>query len=181
MYRLGWAAAFSFSLLSLAADQPSFQTTVSLVKADAYVYDRQTRAPILGLQASDFAVFDEEQRCEIAHFGDESGPVDLLFLLDVSGSVREVLPQVAEATSDALSVLQPGDRAAVMAFSKRTVTTQPLTSDFDAVAEGIREATRVRIGLDTDINQALWSAADYLHRSTGTWRRAILIVTDNSQ
>jgi hypothetical protein len=38
-----------------------------------------------------------------------------------------------------------------------------------------------RIGLDTDINQALWSAATYMHDSGGTARRAILVLTDNMQ
>jgi VWFA-related protein len=182
MYRLGWAAAFAFlCCLSFAADQPSFHATVSLVKADAYVYDRHTRAPILDLAASDFVVFDEDQPCRIAHFGDESGPVDLLFLLDVSGSMVEILPKVAEAASDALSVLQPGDRAAVMAFTKRTALTQPLSGELSKATEGIRAAMSLRIGLDTDINQALWAAADYFHKAGGASRRAILILTDNSQ
>jgi len=180
--RLRFAVAASVvGVLALAADGPTFRTTLSLVKADAYVYDRQTHAAIVDLQQSDFRVLDEDQPRDLVYFGDDAGPLDLVLLLDVSGSVLEILPKIANAASGALSVLQPGDRAAVMAFSKRTVTTQPLTSDFDAVAEGIRDATRVRIGLDTDINQALWSAADYLHRAGGTARRAILIVTDNEQ
>lgn len=174
-------AAFVAGALALAADGPSFRTTLSLVKADAYVYDRQSGAPILDLQSSDFRVLDEDQPRDIAYFGPDAGPLDLVLLLDVSGSVLEILPRVADAASGALSVLQPGDRAAVMAFSKRTAMTQPLTADLDAVAGGIRTATRVRIGLDTDINQALWSAADYLHRSPSASRRAILILTDNMQ
>ena len=95
--------------------------------------------------------------------------------------MRELLPQVADRATAALSVLQPDDRAAVMAFTKTTALTQPLTADFGAVAQGIRAAMSLRIGLDTDINQALWSAADYLHGFGGTARRAILILTDNLQ
>jgi hypothetical protein len=44
--------------------------------------------------------------------------LDLLLLLDVSGSVREILPEIANSAADALASLQPGDRAAVMAFRK---------------------------------------------------------------
>jgi hypothetical protein len=174
-------AASALCALALAADGPQFQTTLSLVKADAYVYDRQTHAPIVDLQASDFRILDEDQPRDIAYFGNDAGPLDLVLLLDVSGSVLETLPRVADAASDALSVLQLDDRAAVMAFSKKTAVTQRLTGDFDAVAQGIRDATTLRIGLDTDINQAVWAAADYLHRAAGASRRAILIVTDNDQ
>jgi hypothetical protein len=178
-FRLATAAAAC--ALAFAADPPTFHTTLTLVKADAYVYDRQSHEPMLGLQASDFRIFDENQPREIAYFGDDSGPVDLLFLLDVSGSVLEILPEIADAATGGLSALQPGDRAAVMAFTKTTVVTQPLTPDLSTVGAGIRAATSLRIGLDTDINQALWSAADYLHGAGGTARRAILIITDNIQ
>lgn len=178
--RLCAAAAFA-ALSALAADAPTFRATVTLVKADAYVYDRATRAPILGLQAPDFAVYDQEQQREIAYFAGESGPVDLVLLLDVSGSVREILPKLAQSATEALSFLQTGDRAAVMAFSKSTVLTAPLSAQADDVARGIRDAASLRIGLDTDINQALWSAAAYLHETGGGARRAILILTDNMQ
>jgi VWFA-related protein len=172
---------FALSALALAADAPTFHTTISLVKADAYVYDRQTHEPILNLQASDFQVLDEDRSREITYFGNDSGPLDLVLLLDVSGSVRETLPQLADAATTALSTLEEGDRSGVMAFTKTTVLTQPLTNHSEEVARGIRDATRLRIGLDTDINQALWSAADYLHGAGGTARRAILILTDNMQ
>ena len=181
MFRRVCATVFAAIALAGAADDPTFRHTVSLVKADAYVYNRQTHAPILDLQASDFRILDDDQPRDIVYFGNDSGPLDLVLLLDISGSVREILPRVADAASNALSTLQAGDRAGVMAFTKTTVITQPLTANFDEVAQGIRLATNLRIGLDTDINQALWAAADYLHRSGGASRRAILILTDNSQ
>jgi len=173
------AIAFGLGALALGVDAPTLHATVSLVKTHANVYDHQSRVPILDLQASDFIICDEDQPREIAYFADESGPVDPLLLLDVSGSVREVLPQLANSAADAPSVLPPGDRAAVMAFSKKTLLIQEMTTRFGAVARGIQAATSVRIGLDTDINQAVWSAADYLHRTGGAARRAILILTDN--
>ena len=175
------AIAFAFTVFCRASDMPKFQLTVSLVRADIQVFDRHSKAPIAGLEASDFIVLDEGQPREIVYFGNESGPPDLVFLLDVSGSVREVLPNIADATASALGVLGEEDRAAVMAFSKTTVLTQGLTRRVDAVSKGIRTATQISIGLDTDINQALWSAANYLHAAGSSRRRAIVILTDNMQ
>jgi von Willebrand factor type A domain len=175
------AVLIALGSFAKTADVATFHTTVSLVKADAYVYNRQTHAPILDLQASDFKILDENQPRELAFFEDDSGPVDLLLLLDISGSVRDILPQIADSATGALSALQEGDRCGVMAFTKTTAVTQSLTGELKEVARGIRDATTLRIGNDTDINQALWSAADYLHGSGGTARRAILIITDNMQ
>ena len=175
------ALVLAAAAAAIAGDPTTFRAGVSLVKADAFVYDRKTNSPILGLQPSDFQVYDGDEPREIAYFGSDSGPLDLVFLLDVSGSIREVLPRVAASAAGALSVLQPADRAAVMAFSKKTVLTQPLTAEVANIVQGIRDALSIRIGLDTDINQALWSAADYLHETGGESRRAILILTDNMQ
>jgi hypothetical protein len=174
------AAVIALSAV-FAADRPTFQAKASLVKADVYAYDRKSGAAIPDLTADDFRVFDGDEPREIVHFGTEAAPLDLVFLLDVSGSVRDVLSRVAESAVDALSVLDEQDRAAVMAFSKKTVLTQSLTSDHQAVAQGVRAATSIQIGLDTDINQAVWTAADYLHGSRGNARRAVLILTDNMQ
>jgi hypothetical protein len=180
--RFGIAGAvFALTFGATAADRPTFQTTLRLVRADAYVFDRQTRSPILDLQASDFRISDENEPRDIAYFANDSGPVDLVFLVDISGSVREILPQIAESAADALSALQAGDRAGVMAFTRTTVLTQPLSADLHAAAGGIRGAMSLQIGLDTDINQAVWAAADYLHGAGGTARRAILALTDNVQ
>jgi hypothetical protein len=180
--RFGAASSvLACAAIALAVDAPTFRTTVSLVKADAYVYDRQTRVPILGLQRSDFLVYDEDQPRKILYFGNDFRNVDLVLLLDVSGNVREILPALASSAAEALSVLEKGDRAAVMAFTKKTVISTALTGDFGAVARGILALSDLQIGLDTDINQALWAAADYLHKSGGSARRAILILTDNMQ
>jgi hypothetical protein len=174
-------ALIGWTVLLPASDSPTFHTSVALVKADVEVYDRRTRSPILGLNASDFTVHDEDQTRDIVYFGDDSGPLDVLLLLDVSGSVREILPQIAACATDALSALGEEDRAAVMAFSKTTALAQSLTLNFLAVAEGIRATLSLRIGLDTDINQAVCSAANYLHDAGGTSRRAVLVITDNMQ
>jgi hypothetical protein len=95
--------------------------------------------------------------------------------------MREALASLAVAAGDALAALGTGDRAAVMCFGSRNAVTQEWTTDFGAAAEGVRRAFAVRVGLDTDINQAVWAAADYVRRTGGTARRAILILTDNMQ
>src|SRR5688572_8217037 len=130
MHRLGTIAAFALCIHGRAEELPRFKATVRLVKADTYVYDRDSRRPVFGLQSSDFVLFDQDQSTGIEYFAGESGPVDIIFLLDISGTVRDMLPQFAAVSTAALSVLEQGDRAAVMGFTTRTVLTQPLSGDF---------------------------------------------------
>jgi VWFA-related protein len=165
----------------LAANGPAFRSDVTLVNVPTSVYDKKTGASISGLQASDFLIYDNGELRPLAYFGDDSGPLDLVLLLDVSGTMREAIPDLADRATTALGCLAPEDRAAVMAFGKRNTIVQPLTDDFAAVVQAIRSVPNVRVGLDTDINQAIWAAADYLRRSGGRSRRGILILTDNMQ
>ncbi len=182
MRALRWAGVLvGVAMAITAADGPVFHGDVTLVKVDALVYDRNTRATISDLQAADFEVHDGDEPREIAYFSGDSGPLDLVLLLDVSGTMREVLPNVAAQAREALANLGETDRAAVIAFGKQHTLVQPLTGRFEEVVRGLGRAFDVRVGLDTDINQAVWGAADYLRRNGGTARRAILILTDNIQ
>ena len=179
-YKIALLIGCSLMLLR-AGEGPTFRSDVTLVKVEAYVYDRNTRAPIHDLHAADFEVYDEQEPREILYFGNEDGPLDLVLLLDVSGSMRDVLLNVAGRAAEALSHLQAGDRTAVMAFGKRLAITQDITPDIRAIVQGIAKASDARVGLDTDINQAIWGAADYLRRRGGAAKRAVLIMTDNMQ
>ena len=71
---------------SLAADDVVFRTDVSLVRVDAQVVDSNNRA-VTGLTARDFVLKEDGRQQEIRNFASEDMPVDVLLLLDVSGSM----------------------------------------------------------------------------------------------
>lgn len=160
-------------------EQPTFRAGVSLVKVDAQVSDRNGRA-IAGLTSEDFQIFDEGERQKIVYFGQESEPLDLLLLLDVSGSMSRFLEQMAGAARTALTQLRTGDRVGVMLFARNAEVREPLTVDLHAVESEIREAVHARsLGSGTAINAAVIAAAQYLGKQPVKGRRAVLIVTDN--
>ena len=177
----GFLLALLLVSSSPAADSPTFRADATLVKVETYVFNRKTKAPIADLQASDFVIHDETEPRPIVSFSKASGPLDLVFLMDVSGTMRDVLPSVAATAAGALAHLDRGDRAAVMAFGKRSSITQSLTGDFPSVVEGLRRIFNAPVGSDTDINQAVWAASDYLYRAGGAANRGILVMTDNDQ
>jgi len=162
-----------------AEEQPVFRAGVSLVRVDAQVMGRNGQA-IAGLKAEDFRIYDENQPQAITYFGREAEPLDLLLLLDVSGSMRRWLEQMAATARAALGQLHGEDRVAVMLFSRNTAVREELTSDFSAVQAEIRQAVRDQsLGSGTVINGSIIEAARFLAKQPVRGRRAILILTDN--
>ena len=141
--------------------------------------DRNGRA-ITGLAAEDFRVFDDGRPQRIAYFGHESDPLDLVLLLDVSGSMHRHLEEMAATARAALAQLHDGDRVGVMLFAREAQVRQELTADFGRVEREMRDAVRDRsLGSGTAINAAVLAAAKYAGGQERRGRRAVLIVTDN--
>lgn len=156
-----------------------FRSDVASVRVDAQAVDRDGRN-ITGLTQRDFQIFDNGQPQKIAYFAHETEPLDLLLLLDVSGSMQRSLAQLAATAEGALAQLHPGDRAGLMLFARDAKVSEPFTADFGQVAMRIRDRVRdSSLGSGTAINSAIVSAALYLRKEPARGRRAILIVTDN--
>lgn len=137
--------------------------------------------PVADLEAVDFQVFDEGALCPITYFSRESTPLRLLILLDVSGSMRKHVRQMAETARQALTGLHENDQVAVMAFARRSETVEDFTADRHAVEAAIRKAAEIQnLGAGTAINESLLAAAAHFQQGAATpERRAILILTDN--
>jgi VWFA-related protein len=175
----------SGGLLAQQADRPKqdeipiFRAGVTLVKVDVEVTGRGN-TDISDFTQQDFRIFDENEPREIAHFSRESEPLDLLLLLDVSGSMRQSLADVAATTRAALANLHAGDRVALMLFSRRTEVIQPFTEDLGNTQHKILDSIyKQNLGSGTLINESLIAAADYMKKQPVKGRRAMLIVTDN--
>jgi len=163
----------------LPGQTATFRGGITLVKVDAAVTDHGGR-PIPGLTAADFEVFDENRRQPIVAFEHEADPLDLLLLLDISGSMQRSLVEMASTARAALRPLGARDRVAVMLFARSSDVQQPFSSDFSTVDEQIRRGlNRQDLGTGTAINAAILAAASYMRREGSTGRRAVLIVTDN--
>lgn len=154
-----------------------FRAGVALVRVDAQVVEG--RRIVSGLSKEDFEVTDEGTPQPVTWFGRESEPVWLLLVLDVSGSMRRYLEQMASVARGALGQLRAEDQAGVMLFSRRTRLSRPFTGELGAVAAELSQAVRERsLGSGTLINASLIEAARAI-QGQGSGRRAILIVTDN--
>ena len=85
IFLLGFLAVAAFS--QRADDPVVFKSDVALSRVDAQVVDRDGRS-VSGLGVRDFVLRVDGKITPIKNFDSESMPMDILFLLDVSGSMR---------------------------------------------------------------------------------------------
>lgn len=161
-----------------ALQEPVFRAEVAVVRLDVQV--TEGGRTVRGLTERDFVVRDEGVPQRILHFAHEEEPLDVLLLLDVSGSMRRHVEQVAAAARRAVRPLRPADRVGVMFFSRLAAIALELTEDRGAFERALQQALRPPdLGSGTAINASILAAAAYIGEEGRRGRRAILIVTDN--
>src|SRR5258708_16347750 len=157
-----------------------FKSDVALVRVDAQVLDRSNRA-ITGLRLEDFVLTEQGQAGQMRSVASEDMPLDVLLLLDVSGSMRPHVERIADAAHQALRVLAKDDRVAIMDFDTSARLRMPFRNSRDEVNREFERLLRQEtFNGGTDITGALLRAADYVRREARRdARRAIVIVTDD--
>jgi VWFA-related protein len=156
-----------------------FKTGVADVRVVVQV--TENNQTLKGLTKDDIILTDEGQPQPVAYFGQEKEPLDLLLLLDISGSMREHIEQMAKTATDALHYLAPGDRVAIMTFGVKTNVHFPWFDNHAEVARQLRTAVddQEKVGYGTAINAAIIDACRYMTSDDSPGRHSILIVTDN--
>ncbi len=162
------------------SDQPAvFKTGVSDVRVDVQVTEGDKL--VRDLNQGDFAITDEGKLQSIVSFAHGDEPVNLVLLMDVSGSMQKYIDQISAEAREALDHLRPGDRVALMVFAKTTAVAQDFSDNLAETARNIGGAvSNWDVGSSTMINSAVVDAAHYMEKNAGPGgRRAILILTDN--
>jgi VWFA-related protein len=161
-------------------DDVVFHSDVSLARIDAQVVDSGNRS-ITHLHAGDFILREDGKVVPIRSFASDNMPVDVLFLLDVSASMRPHVQRIADASGQALTQLGKDDRMAIMVFDRNTRVRLPFNGSPQEVRrEFDRLLRQERFNGGTDITRAMLDAADYIRREgRRDARRAIVILTDD--
>jgi VWFA-related protein len=178
-----WLSFLAVACCIAAADDEKtavFRSDVSMGRIDALVIDR-SQHPIRGLRKDDFLLRQDGKPIPIRDLAHEDLPVDVLFLLDVSGSMRVHLQKVASAAHEALAVLGEQDRVGIMVFDTRTRLRLPFRQDLNEVERKLDDVVETEgFNGGTNINRALLEAAAYVEgEGRRQTRHAIVIVTDD--
>jgi Ca-activated chloride channel homolog len=109
--------------------------------------------------------------------------IDIVLAFDVSASMT--LPYARnqtrlDAAKDVLSRFvetRRNDRVGLVVFQATALTLSPLTTDYDAVAEDVRNADRVHLADGTAIGLAIAESVDLLRGSSAA-SRIVILLTD---
>lgn len=151
-------------LVELRSDLVSF--TVSVVGSKGESLNRLTR--------DDFIVYEDGERQHIAHFATVEAPVDIVLLLDTSGSTRGELKAIQRAAGRFIERMRAQDRVAIVTFHREAILQQDFTRDR---ARAIGALRNLQAGSATAFYDALAVVADELLRSASE-RKAIIALTD---
>lgn len=140
------------------------------------VRDREGKR-IDNLTPNEFMIFDNGKRQEIAGFNRERTPVNVLFLLDASGSVFSHMKFIREAATKFAKELRPVDRVCVMQFADDVELLQDWMPADNSAAISRALNWRYKPGESTSFYDGIYLAAkDRMAEISG--RKLIILLTD---
>lgn len=152
----------------------SLKVNVDWIYLNVSVRDRSTNRSIPDLQKDDFLVYENDLLQTVEKFESQEAPFSLLLLLDVSGSTREFIDLIRQASIQFTHEIKASDRIAVAVFNSRVRLIQPFSNDRREVSAAIG---RIRSGGGTAFYDALSTCIqDYMSGFEG--RKAIVVFTD---
>ena len=142
--------------------------------ATVRVTDLKNRA-IAGLKAHDFEITESGERAEIMSVEASTAPVNLVLLLDVSGSVENYVNFIRKAARNFIETVDKSDRVAIVIFNDDVKVLSRFTTDKGRLSASL---DTFDAGGGTAYYDALaFTIADTLRPLKGE-RSAIVILTD---
>ena len=172
--RIAGAVALAAVLsAALAAQQPpTFKAGTQVVSIFATVTDAQKRL-VSGLTQDDFSVFDNEKPQPLVYFDNSIHPINVVVMLDTSGSMTLTIDLLKQAAEQFLIRLLPEDKARVGAFNDKIQFNAQWTNNRDQL---ITDAKNLDYGNGTRLWDAVGASLDELKTVDG--RKVILVFTD---
>ena len=175
---------------SKAAGTPAAQTESSevgegdvirvdsqLVNINMNVIDRGTNRGLAGLTQSDFRLFEDGQEQRIAQFESSAAPFDLVLLIDLSGSTREVVNLIRSAALRFIDAARTSDRIAVITFAGEATIVSSLTADRELLRRRVNAMVTARG--DTKLYDATdFAINEVMKESKKSRRSAIVLMSD---
>lgn len=165
-----------------------------VIKVDTQLVDvpiavvSSSGVPVRGLKASNFIVYEDGKRQEIADFSSASEPFEVALVLDTSGSTRNDLELIKRAALEFIRSLRAGDRVAIVSYTthrdeKTAYAVSEILADLTSDRRRLEAAVdRVRTSNGTPYYDSLEQIAGKVFRDKPAeefrGRRALVALTD---
>jgi VWFA-related protein len=157
-----------------------YRVNVRLVDVDVQVAAKKTHQAIRNLAPGDFEIYEDNVRQQITSFSQDQLPLSIVFLFDLTDSVRPVLKSLAAGAMDSLGHLKPEDELAVMTYSASARLIQDFTTDHALAVAAMEKASRMESDEAAFFNEGIYQAASQLAKGHNpSSRRVVIWLTDD--
>jgi len=158
---------------ALNTHTPPIKVDVDLVLVPVTITDARERL-VVGLNQTDFEIFEGKNRQEIRHFSMEDAPVSLGVIFDMSGSMNSKFERAREAVIEFLKTANPQDEFFLITFADRPEEASDFTTSVEDVqAQMLHTFPKGRTALFDAIYLGITKMRQARYR-----KRALLIISD---
>ena len=153
---------------------PVFRSNVNLVNVFCTVLDG-AGAPVADLEKSNFDLYEDGVRQELAFFGRESElPLSIILAVDTSLSTHKDLPvEMVSARRFVHAILRQQDALSLYQFDRDVKELVHFSHDLREIDRGL---DRVHAGSSTSMYDAIYLAGEALRARRG--RKVLVVITD---
>ena len=169
---LGAALAAAMSISLVAQQPPTFKAGTQVVSIFATVTDPQKRL-VSNLTQEDFSIFDNEKPQPVVYFDNSIHPINVVVMLDTSGSMTLTIDLLKQAAEQFLIRLLPDDKARVGAFNDKIQFNAKWSNNRDQLITDVKD---LDYGNGTRLWDAVGASLDELKGIDG--RKVVLVFTD---
>lgn len=145
-----------------------------LVNLNVKVTDA-TGKTLPALRKEDFVVNEDGVPQGLLYFEQVSAPLNIVLLLDLSGSTSHKMKIIKKAAQKFVDSLKPEDNIAVAAFTRRFFIISNFTTNHKQLKDRIDDIKNRHSG--TAYYDAMWATLNLLDEAGGT-RKAVVVLTD---
>jgi VWFA-related protein len=155
-------------------DPNAIRIETRLVNLNVRALNR-TGLPLTDLRPEDFEVFEDGTKQAVAHFKPVNAPVNLLVLLDMSGSTQKKHKTMIESVRKFIDLLPANDKMSIVAFTRKYYRLSTFTSNKTVLKAAVEKISKIQGG--TAYYDAMIEAFNDLNQ-LGEVRKAIVVLTD---
>ncbi|HSE37245.1 MAG TPA: VWA domain-containing protein [Blastocatellia bacterium] len=155
-------------------DPDAIRLEARLINLNVKATDRNGRS-LSTLKKEDFLIQEDGVEQQIFYFEPVSAPINVVLLLDLSGSTRDNREVMIKTAKNFIDSLGAHDRIAIAAFTRKFILASDFTADKKELKKSVEKMKKISGG--TAFYDGMWTTLDLLRRVKDS-RKAIVVLTD---